>query len=240
MLKRPVTALLLGTALAACSEPMERPATPEEAAAAEESKTAEIPKPEIRDAKGISPQKTDEDTDAAPLFDPREVEAATAKFAAGNATRPEAIEDARVLGRASGSFTAPGANETAWLVEPQETGEDTTVPRLVLVSIGGITQEVALDSDAAGAQIVAAPDTNQDGLTELLLYTTTEDDTGLTGRATHLSLRSGELEILASWDLLTDPCDGTDTPPEAERTGSVLMLDADSGAISEDAFTAPC
>ena len=227
-----LTALLTATALAACSEPMEQPAPPpgpDTAQTDEAPKTAEIPMPEIRDAEGISPREEAEAaTGPTPFFDPREAGAASSSFDPGSATRPDAIGEATVTARAAGSFTAPGANETAWLV----TDEDGAA-RIVIVSVRGAARDVPLD--LTGAEIVAAEDTDMDGLTELLLYTPPRGEE-TPARASHISLRSGELEELESWDsLLPATC-----PENAERTGTQLMVDEKTGAITEDTVTAPC
>ena len=230
-----MTGLLLAAGLAACSEPMEQPAPPPTPGTEDAAKTGKIDMPEIRDAEGLSP-RDEEDTEAAPFFDPREAGAATAAYEAGDATLPDEIEAGAVLGRASGSFTAPGANETAWLV-----GEEGAPKRIVLVSIGGMMQQVDLPG-AEGAEpprIVAAPDTNQDGMTELVLYSTSDSDGLVTGQATHLSLRSGDASVLAEWQLLSDPC-ATSTAEDAEMTGSLLKRDEDTDEISEEPFSAPC
>jgi len=230
-----MTGLLLAAGLAACSEPMEQPAPPPTPGADDGAKTGKIDMPEIRDAEGLSP-RDEEDTEAAPFFDPREAGAAAVAYEAGDATPPDEIEAGAVLGKASGSFTAPGANETAWLV-----GEEGAPKRIVLVSIGGMMQQVDLpgSEDAAPPRIVAAPDTNQDGMTELVLYSTSETEGVVTGQATHFSLRSGEASVLAEWELLSDPC-AASTPEDAEMTGSLLMQDEDTGEISEEPFSAPC
>jgi hypothetical protein len=230
-----MTGLLLAAGLAACSEPMEQPAPPPTPGTEDAAKTGKIDMPEIRDAEGLSP-RDEEDTEAAPFFDPREAGAATAAYEAGDATLPDEIEAGAVLGRASGSFTAPGANETAWLV-----GEEGAPKRIVLVSIGGMMQQVDLPG-AEGAEpprIVAAPDTNQDGMTELVLYSTSDSDGLVTGQATHLSLRSGDASVLAEWQLLSDPC-ATSTAEDAEMTGSLLKRDEDTDEISEEPFSPPC
>ena len=223
--------LLLAPLIAACSEPMERSGPPESAATdnGDEAKTAKIETPTIRDAEGLSPRQPEE-VDAVPFFDPRDSDAAAAEFEMGNATPPDGIDDAAIVGRATGSFSAPGANETAWMVE----GEDGV--RIVLVSIGGMTLEAALPDALASpaTRIVATPDTNMDGLTELLLYapSTGED---APARADHISLRSGELEQLESWNnLLPVACQ------EGERTGIILLLDEKSGEITEAPFTDTC
>ena len=94
--------------------------------------------PEIRDAEGISPREEAEAaTGPTPFFDPREAGAASSSFDPGSATRPDAIGEATVTARAAGSFTAPGANETAWLV----TDEDGAA-RIVIVSVRGAARDV--------------------------------------------------------------------------------------------------
>lgn len=243
---RPVLfACVAAAALVACSEPMEQPAPPEgaeaEAAdASDDSKTAKIPVPEIRDAEGLSPRETEE-AETPPLFDPRSPDAGMSKFAAGAATPPDAAGEGNITGKAAGSFTAPGANETAWLVvdtgpleaSPPDGGEAC----IVLVSVGGQVEEVSIAD--AGFSIVAAPDTNRDGLTELLLYTETMQQGVTVGRARLIGLRGGEVQTVETWDnLLTDACDSPN--PGAGLKGSVLMQDEDTGAITAEPFQDGC
>jgi hypothetical protein len=147
-------------------------------------------------------------------------------------------EDFTVVGRASGAFTQPGANQTAVLYRFCDIGRQNGMSGIAVLESGRVAAHVAFKGGGESG-ISALPDVDEDGLSEIAIASFGSGQGTMDGGVTVIELGASGVKKLGFFGTYHDNC-GTDERRLAERASVLYAVPGSSPRFFIDRFTKSC
>ncbi len=143
-----------------------------------------------------------------------------------------------VIGRVRGSFTRPGARQSAVLYRFCDVGRQTGMSGVAVLEAGRVAAHVVYEGGGEDA-IAALPDVDEDGLSEIAIAGTGTGQGTMDRGMSILELGPRGVKKLGFFAIYHDDC-GTEHRRPAERAAVLYATPGPAPRFFVDRFTRPC